>query len=327
MSVVGKLFYSTTNVLYKPNIVRSSKTILFQYPGPDYNDSCPYSVTLPPGEYKIECWGGSTSNNGERVGYGGYAAGTLTLKESLSFYIYLGGSPSKQRTDFGSYNGGGRGDSPGAGATDIRLVGGAWDNLASLKSRIIVAGGAGGCDTPFSKGGGYGGGVVGTSGHADSNAGYGGTQEAGGKGFVSGSFGKGGSYQIEYEGGKRKDHGSGGGGGYYGGGTGMEKPYADGGGGSSFISGHQGCKAIDESGKPKSGNKHYSGIYFTNTKTITGGDEKMPLPTGENGVGFVGSGVVKISSDKFLDYLHCSCIMNHNQFNIVPFLLLICCRK
>ena len=49
-----------------------------------------------------------------------------------------------------SFNGGGYGGygSPygysGGGASDIRLIDGDWDNLESLKSRVMVAGGGGG---------------------------------------------------------------------------------------------------------------------------------------------------------------------------------------
>ncbi len=80
----------------------------------------------------------------------------------------------------------------GGGATDIRLVGGAWDNEQGLLSRIIVAGGGGGSYHPYT--GGAGGGLEGGTGYS-SNDRYrpGGTQYQGGIGRVNtenGSFGK-----------------------------------------------------------------------------------------------------------------------------------------
>ncbi|EQF20085.1 glycine rich family protein, partial [Clostridioides difficile CD149] len=47
--------------------------------------------------------------------------------------------------------------------TDIRLVGGAWDNEQGLLSRIIVAGGGGGSYHPYT--GGAGGGLAGGTGY------------------------------------------------------------------------------------------------------------------------------------------------------------------
>ena len=314
MSVVRKLFYSTVNHIFKPNVTIESRSIIFKYPGPFFNESCPYYVTLTPGEYKIECWGGSSSRLGSNIGYGGYATGTLTLQESRNLYIYLGGSTYEMFVDYGSYNGGGKGDKPGAGATDVRLVGGEWDDELSLRSRIIVAGGGGGCDTPESIGGGYGGGLYGTDGHVEVWSGRGGSQIAGGRGYVNGSFGKGGSYEITYQNGVRNDHGGGGGGGYYGGGTGMRSNHSDGGGGSSFISGHDGCIAIDENGNPTTSSIHYSGISFTDTNTITGG-EIMPLPNGQNDFGYHGSGVVKISSNDLLDCIYTFFPTNQIKFH------------
>ncbi len=72
------------------------------------------------------------------------------------------------------------------------------------------------------------------------------------------------------------------------------------GGGSSFISGYEGCDAIDESssethiihtGKPN----HYSGKIFTNSQMIDGASS-MPNPRGNGTIfGNEGNGYVRIT--------------------------------
>lgn len=105
------------------------------------------------GEYKIECWG--AGNKQEEYGHGGYTSGVIKLKKDEEIYIYVG-EASRNSTPWNksgrAYNGGGNSGTDvdaasgrsGAGATDIRLVSGNWDNSNSLLSRIMVAGGAGG---------------------------------------------------------------------------------------------------------------------------------------------------------------------------------------
>ncbi|WP_447515590.1 glycine rich domain-containing protein, partial [Clostridioides difficile] len=111
----------------------------------------------------------------------------------------------------------------GGGATDIRLIGGSWDNEQSLLSRIIVAGG-GGRNNFETKGGDGGGDAGGDGSKADSK----GTQTNGGKGEagLDGSFGKGGSAVSASSG----ENYGGGGGGWYGGGSGYNA-----GGGSGYV--------------------------------------------------------------------------------------------
>ncbi|HFH0185091.1 TPA: glycine rich domain-containing protein [Clostridioides difficile] len=179
------------------------------------------TVTLPRGKYLLECWGaagggGSSIADSNLRSKGGYSKGELTLKKETTLRIYVGYSG---RNSLGStpFNGGGKAEMHesdsdknfiycnGGGATDIRLVGGSWDNEQGLLSRIIVAGGGGRND--FSNKGGDGGGVAGGS----TELGKGGTEFKGGKGAsgTDGSFGKGGK-------GIREDryemHGGGGGG-------------------------------------------------------------------------------------------------------------------
>src|SRR5690606_1741667 len=118
-------------------------------------------------------------NNG---GKGGYTSGEIYLEGADILYIYVGGTPPDVITQ--GYNGGGAGmhfnggnrGRAGGGATDIRLINGTWDNINSLRSRIMVAGGGAGS----SGYGGAAGGLVGLTGtkSADStngNAGTGGT--------------------------------------------------------------------------------------------------------------------------------------------------------
>ncbi|MEN7553121.1 glycine rich domain-containing protein [Clostridioides difficile] len=196
------------------------------------------TVTLPRGKYLLECWGaagggGSSIADSNLRSKGGYSKGELTLKKETTLHVYVGysGRNSLSSTPF---NGGGKAEMHesdsnknlvycnGGGATDIRLVGGSWDNEQGLLSRIIVAGGGGRND--FSNKGGDGGGVAGGS----TELGEGGTEFKGGKGAsgTDGSFGKGGKgiRENQYE-----MHG-GGGGGWYGGGSGPT-----GGGGSGYV--------------------------------------------------------------------------------------------
>ncbi|HFL2584420.1 TPA: glycine rich domain-containing protein [Clostridioides difficile] len=186
------------------------------------------TVTLPRGKYLLECWGaagggGSSIADSNLRSKGGYSKGELTLKKETTLHVYVGysGRDSLHSTPF---NGGGKAlihesDSNkntvychGGGATDIRLVGGQWDNEQSLLSRIIVAGGGG--RNNFGTKGGDGGGSNGSS----TEYSKGGTNTGGGKGIngTDGSFGKGGSGISSGEYSKQ----GGGGGGWYGGGSG-----------------------------------------------------------------------------------------------------------
>ena len=154
-----------------------------------------------------------------------------------------------------SFNGGtgSSGGYPGGGATDIRLLNKAWDDLESLKSRIMIAAGAGAGNIQFS----HGGGLVGIK----SGVATAGTQTYPGTNqhatYLPPSFGVGGG-------------GCGGGGGYYG--AGGATCASGGAGGSSFISGHAGVNAItnDLSITHTNNTLHYSGKYFVNT-TMTPG--------------------------------------------------------
>jgi len=291
-----------------------------------YNGSYQTWTVPTTGWYKIECWGAQGCFAGS---YGGYTCGYIRLTAGVQLYIYCGNG--KNNVYAATFNGGGAGFyissnsnsfGAGGGATDVRLVSGAWNDLASLKSRIMVAG-AGGGNFSFSSvkkngGGGligYNGGYIGVS--ADLEYAQGGTQLAGGAGATVtqvGNWSNGDAGGLGYGGDAHSDGvtegGTGGGSGYYGGGGGgtRSNSITAGAGGSSFISGHDGCDAIDSSGAHTGQSIHYSGHKFINTlmidgqgyqwTTAKGSKMLMPNPTGGNyssGYGHQNYGYCRIS--------------------------------
>lgn len=244
--------------------------------------------------YRCECWGASGR---DQYNGGAYTSGKISFSNSQVIFIVVGqsGYGSIYSAVGGTYNGGGGMKIPysdgnnatGGGATDIRLSNGTWNNFNSLKSRIMVAAGGGSC---IAKGSSPAGTLSSpnyqdTYGPSNPNSATGATQTSGYK------FGIG-------QDGER----AGAGGGYYGGcagtnfstGTGIR-----GAGGSSFISGHTGCNAINSSsteskithtGSPN----HYSGKVFSNTVMLAG-DASMPSPTGGTETGHSGNGYCKIT--------------------------------
>ncbi len=230
-------------------------------------------MALPGGTFQLECWGaqGGTMESGWTGigGYGGYTKGKLTLEAWRMFYVYVGGSGqgynSGRSTHAGGWNGGAAcygGASGGGGATDIRVTGGAWNDVASLRSRIMVAGGGGGSND--NQNGGAGGGLTGGIGACSSgSAASGGTQTSGGTGWVNGSFGTGGGSPNNYS------DGGAGGGGYYGGGKSSGSSCA-GAGGSSFVSNYAGCNAVNASGVHTGQSGHFSGLLFSETGITAG---------------------------------------------------------
>ena len=286
--------------------------------GGNYNISTTYTevkshtYTTPyTGTYKIEAWGASGNNNYNdytkaNPSYAGYTAGVISLTKGEVLYLYVGGQGQTFNCCTVQGNNAGSG-----GASDVRLVSGDWNNTASLASRIMVAGGAGGSYSDSSApGGGSAGGLisyaVAHNGHPVASS----TQIAGGtagyKG-TDGGFGYGGTNSNYWY--------NPGAGGYYGGGSGPA-----GGGGTSYISGHTGCVAITSANDitPKTGcdtgnsdnscSLHYSGKEFTNTVMIDGlgyawantkgSLRQMPKPTGgyyASGIGNSGDGAIKIT--------------------------------
>ena len=283
--------------------------------------------------YKVELWGASGIFSSTSLSYGAYTSGNIKLKTGDKLYLYVGQKGDNSRIN--AFNGGGTrgyssrnyGGASGGGATDVRLVPGNWDDFDSLKSRIMVAAGAGGT-------GGYNysgekcaaGGLVGYDGGwyniDNSQYGKGGTQTSGGNAGLNtysgygnayaGTFGKGGSAENYSE----YNTAGGGGGGYYGGGAGGAQQSGGGGngggGGSSFISGHEGCDAITSDSTSDNivhtgKSVHYSGLLFTDTKMIDGkgyewtteaSDEVVGMPTHDGTeimTGNSGDGYAKIT--------------------------------
>ncbi|HBG1595091.1 hypothetical protein KWU32_18855 [Clostridioides difficile] len=223
-------------------------------------------VTLKPGKYKLECWGASGGGRFDEwteCAKGGYSKGELTLKKETILYVYAGESGYKKFSnisDWAGFNGGGRGPNEGVdpkfttcggGATDIRLIGGVWNDEQGLLSRIIVAGGGGSISTSSSLIG-LGGGFVGGMGVASGTTCTGGTQYEGGVTVNSsgnGSFGKGGSGNV-----------CAGGGGWFGGAGASSS--AVGGGGSGYV-------LTKDSYKPK-GYIPTSEYWLENVNSIAG---------------------------------------------------------
>ena len=287
--------------------IENRQSHLFSYPC--LNEQCyPIKVNLKPGKYLFECWGaGGNSYINSFSGKGAYTRGKIDFKRFQTVYLYIGSTHLKTIINdiaIGGYNGGGRSylwASPAAGATDIRLLNGNWNDTFSLASRIMVAAGGGGANDNID--GGYGGDINGGDGSHKKEYGdcgiiktaYGATQNSGGKGLVDGKFGQGGSFGYLTD----EIDGGGGGVGYFGGGKAGVCEYS-GSGGSSFISGHEGCIAIKKPTQAaqqiemSTSSTHYSGLEFYDTVMIAGNKE-IDSPSGTKEIGHNGNGFVRIT--------------------------------
>lgn len=227
----GKLFLGVM-ALYAGSAL--GVTVTYPYSGAPETFVVPAGVT----SVTIEAWGAQGGMSDPVTdNLGGYATGELAVSPGDVLNIYVGGQPSGEP---GGFNGGGAGDSLGAGgggASDVRTAGN------TLNDRVIVAGGGGGGGIWSGANviGGVGGGLTGGDGlRAPNNAGGGGgTQSSSADGtcvsfnnpVVAGGFGFGGTTVGAGCG----CEGYGGGGGWYGGaGSGNCR---GGGGGSSYIQG------------------------------------------------------------------------------------------
>lgn len=207
------------------------------------------------GTYTIDAYGasgGGCSDKGgywigTKGGYGGHAAGSVTLVKGQTIYIAVGGQGSMSSSSAsaaGGYNGGGTGyygTGSGGGATSIT-----FDNLGTLSafknkkdSVLLVAGGGGGTGTLDFSGSqtGNGGGLNGTGAAGVKNEhSNGGTQTAGyafGQGQDSNKTATVSQHtNVQVYG--KLGYGGAGGGGYYGG-TYGNAGYIGGGGGSGYI--------------------------------------------------------------------------------------------
>lgn len=270
--------------------------------------NCPYSgsaksITLPKGQYQLECWGAQGGNGSGNTscpgGKGGYSKGIITLNKKTNLYLYTGGQGlngttynSNEATTAGGFNGGGSTTSinnrgSGGGGTDIRIA------VDSLYARVLVAGGGSGSSGYTSLAGFAGGGISGkTYNNQDSSNGGswyggGGSQIQGGAADISysnyataGSFGQGGNYNS----GSNTYYGSGGGGGWYGGGGAI----GVGGGGSGYM-----YTSSSASYYP-SGCLLNSSYYLTNA-TILAGNAAFISPTGISETGHAGNGYIRIT--------------------------------
>ena len=135
----------------RPNSMDGGESKEFSYTG----DVEEYIVPKD-GWYYIEMAGASGGyiDSNYYSGLGAKTSGYIELEEGEKLYFYVGGKGSSITTPnsliSGGYNGGGdaltqisdnSSATSGGGATDVRLVGGTWDNTTSLISRIMVAGG------------------------------------------------------------------------------------------------------------------------------------------------------------------------------------------
>ena len=270
--------------------------------------NCPYSgsaksITLPKGQYQLECWGAQggngTNNTSQPGGKGGYSKGIITLNKKTNLYLYTGGQGlngttynSNGATTTGGFNGGGSTTSinsrgSGGGGTDIRIA------VDSLYARVLVAGGGSGSSGYTTLAGFAGGGISGkTYNNQDSSnggswCGGGGSQTQGGAANTSysnyttaGSFGQGGNYNS----GSNTYYGSGGGGGWYGGGGAI----GVGGGGSGYM-----YTSSSASYYP-SGCLLDSSHYLTNATTLAG-NAAFISPTGTSETGHAGNGYIRIT--------------------------------
>jgi hypothetical protein len=148
------------------------------------------TIVLNPGIYTMKCWGadGGASYNVSDGGRGGYAQGTVLFQNIENLQISVGGSGigdmmSQMLPSFPDmyYNGGGVSSDyalstnahggGGGGASDVRVVTSLEPTEISddsilpetLNTRLIVAGGGGGCGTIPGLVGGAGGGLTGGS--------------------------------------------------------------------------------------------------------------------------------------------------------------------
>ena len=325
--------------------IQTSKSLILKYPCSSSFNCTPYVLKLSAGVYKFECWGSKGEgweyeDKKSNPGLGGYTSGTLYISKPTQFFVYIGTigffNALKSFTTIGSTYA-----APG-GATDVRLKYSEdwWDNY-SLISRIMVAAGGGGAEWEASVGGNGGGIQGGSSVSAKLNIGSevyeeqcpGATQTSGSSecqnftisisGVATtcypsyGSFGSAGTTQPV----NGYDYGAFGGGGYYGG-TSYQYAFA-GSGGSSFISGHEGCDAVkDQSEVIEHTNQsvHYSHFVFWNTEMIPG-NETMPLPESQSGKNIHnGEGAFRIT----LLMYQCQCTYKRSlYYSLIPTLFII----
>lgn len=277
----------------------------------------------------FELWGASGIGTGSN---GAYVKGYIKFDKSIKLYLHVGSKYYSGAT-LPSYGGGGPGQFSGGGSSDIRLEPGDFGDFNGLKSRIIVAAGAGSQDGTlignafYEDAGGAEGGLFGFN--STYEHGLGATQISGGPGKgLAGTFGFGAGNPNRIESSGDNDGNAGGGGGYFGGGNSEIPQHCGGGGGSSFISGYKDCIAILNS-STKSDIKfsnsfdpsiHYRGYKFTDAVMIDG-KTSMPSPHGGTEVGHSGNGYIRITQFE-TNYVSCSQSYAIKFFNYFIFLII-----
>ena len=283
-------FATYTNEQYDDLYFQKHKVWRYQLTGTYQTFTAPYT-----GKYKFELWGASGGDYSTTYigGNGAYTSGEMNVNKGQTLYIYVGGQGGATKTP--GWNGGaiGNGNSTsGGGATDVRISSTSsneiWNEIESLKTRIMVAGAGSGAaqhsGSAWASKGGAAGGLESYAGETgSSSAAYAAsvaTQTTGGKSINSGAsypatpggFGYGGASYQSYD-------NPGGGSGWYGGAGGA---YAGGqaSGGSSYISGHDGCVAVNYDLSQRSDSISYTGYKFTNTKMVDGTGYKWTTSKG-----------------------------------------------
>lgn len=287
----SNIYFKFNNSWRDISSVTTTSVLDFKYTG------AVQSIILPKGTYTLECWGAQGGNRSQDSasatvtgsGLGGYSIGTLTLTQSTTCYIYVGGKGGMSSSTGnvkvkGGFNGGGFAShestgepgNGGGGATDVRIA------QDSLYARVIVAGGGGGSGEDNETGG-YGGGETGGAGSGNTSLTQASQTSGGTNSF---GFGLGGN---TYNGGA-------GGGGWYGGAsrysvssysTGSDSE--GGGGGSGYV-----YTSSTASNYP-SGCLLNSSYYLTNAQTIAG-NQSFTSPTGSSETGHAGNGFCRITN-------------------------------
>lgn len=298
------------------------------------------TVTLAPGEYKLECWGASGGDaanatyNGGTGGKGGYSSGMLKISSTSKYHIIVGGqgqsyntSLNKKYAGAGGFGGGGAGGaawmsgnvSGGAGGGGLS---GIFKSTTYNGNEIIIAGGGGGgggsasaddSDHYHGSNGGAGGGLTGKDGvynlcgtmsisHKNSSyVGRGGTQAAGGAATNQNSIAGGKLY-------------GGGGGGYSAGASGNSTTLSGGaaqtssnssssaGGSGGGGGGYYGGSGGGQYGQGAGGGSGYINPVLKNSNLIAG-DQSFLAPSGSTETGHSGNGHVKITKLSDVIYL------------------------
>jgi len=312
---------------------RLSKTIIynFDYTGASQTFTAPYT-----GTYKIECWGAKGGddplNGGALPGKGAYTSGYINLTLGKQLFIYIGGvgNSNSSQANYGGWNGGGTSSSfqntcfpsGGGGSTDVRLIkhssSDGWSGAFSLRSRIMVAAGGGGCfgaETTIA----YGANAGGFKGYVPYNSvnssfmepiydGTGTSQISSGscpayddpnweyyKYIQDGTIYPWGSFGYANQLYADCWWAGGGGGGWWGG----VSIFGRGGcGGSSFISGMPNCVAMSADGTQNNSINYMTinGItYSFISPVMEDGASSMPSPAGGTEIGHTGNGYARIT--------------------------------